>query len=112
MIVARCAMHLPIVRDLLNSSSTFCCRSLMIIFAAVPAIGRSPHNRETGQDTVFLRFMKGRFHVVALVTGDCAGLVSFINANLDSLRDPYEGEPLGTDWEGMIETQDAHQYGD
>jgi hypothetical protein len=48
----------------------------------------------------------------ALLTGDCGALVSFINANLGDLRDPYEGEPLGTDWESLIETQDAHQYGD
>src|ERR1051326_1231389 len=48
----------------------------------------------------------------ALLSGACGGLVSFINANLGDLRDPYEGEPLGADWETMIETQDAHQYGD
>ena len=38
--------------------------------------------------------------------------MSFINANLGDLRDPYEGEPLGADWESLIETGDAHQYGD
>jgi hypothetical protein len=48
----------------------------------------------------------------ALRAGDYRRLVSFINANLDHLRDPYEGEPLGSDWEAMIETQDPHQYGD
>jgi hypothetical protein len=48
----------------------------------------------------------------ALRSGDHSGLVSFINANLGDLRDPYEGEPLGADWEAMIETQDPHQYGD
>lgn len=48
----------------------------------------------------------------ALGSGDCVGLISFINGNLASLADPYEGEPLVTDWEEMIETPDAHQYGD
>ncbi len=48
----------------------------------------------------------------ALLSGDFTGLVSFINANLGDLRDPYEGQPLGADWEAMIETQDSHQYGD
>ena len=66
MIAARWTMHLPSVRDLLNSSSSFCCRSLIMTFAAVPAMGRSPHNRETGGDTVFASSVKGRFNVVAL----------------------------------------------
>jgi hypothetical protein len=48
----------------------------------------------------------------ALLSGDSTGLVSFINANLGSLKDPYEGEPLADDWQDLIETQDAHQYGD
>lgn len=48
----------------------------------------------------------------ALVSGDCGGLVSFIVAHLHDLRDPYESEALGDAWETMIETQDAHQYGD
>lgn len=47
-----------------------------------------------------------------LRTGDHHVLVSFINSNLRNLCDPYEGEPLGTDWEAMIETLDSHQYGD
>jgi hypothetical protein len=38
-----------------------------MIFAAVPAIGRSPYNRETGQDTGFPSFVICRFHDVALV---------------------------------------------
>lgn len=48
----------------------------------------------------------------ALATGDSSEVVSFINANLSNLRDPYEGEPLGNDWESFIDTHDAHQYGD
>ena len=28
------------------------------------------------------------------------------------MTDPYEGEPLPEGWEEMIETQDAHAYGD
>ncbi|TWT29251.1 hypothetical protein [Blastopirellula retiformator] len=48
----------------------------------------------------------------ALATGECSALISFIQQNIESLTDPYEGEPLEDDWEGMIETEDAHQYGD
>ncbi len=48
----------------------------------------------------------------ALISGDCGRLVSFINANLGDLRDPYEGEPLRADWQTLIESKDAHQYGD
>jgi hypothetical protein len=48
----------------------------------------------------------------ALRSGDHSRLVSFINANLGDLRDPYEGEPLNAGWEAMIEMQDPHQYGD
>src|SRR5271170_6846893 len=66
MMVARCARHLPIVRDLLNSSNSFCCRSLIRIFAAVPAMSQSPQDRETGQDTIFPTSVKGRFHHVTL----------------------------------------------
>lgn len=48
----------------------------------------------------------------ALANGNVAPLESFINANLRSLRDPYEGLPLGEDWRARIESEDAHQYGD
>ncbi|MEI7701437.1 MAG: hypothetical protein WCK86_16680 [Planctomycetia bacterium] len=48
----------------------------------------------------------------ALVSGDTKGLIAFVNDNLGDLKDPYEGQPLEVDWEAMIETADAHQYGD
>ena len=48
----------------------------------------------------------------ALTSGDCRGLVAFIEENRDELTDPYEGEPLGDDWLDLVETADAHQYGD
>lgn len=48
----------------------------------------------------------------ALLSGDPTGLVGFIIRNLKKLRDPYEGQPLGLEWESMIETKDSHQYGD
>jgi hypothetical protein len=48
----------------------------------------------------------------SLSSRDLHGLVSFINANLANLRDPYEGEPLDGRWEEMVATRDAHQYGD
>jgi hypothetical protein len=47
-----------------------------------------------------------------LLSGDCSDTIAFIHDNLGLLKDPYEGEPLGSDWESMIETRDVHQYGD
>lgn len=48
----------------------------------------------------------------AVATGDCEQLRDFILTNRVELSDPYEGEPLGDEWEAMIETRDPHQYGD
>jgi hypothetical protein len=48
----------------------------------------------------------------ALVSSDPQPLVAFIEAARASLRDPYEGEPLGDDWQDLLETKDVHQYGD
>lgn len=48
----------------------------------------------------------------ALRSSDDRALVSFIQANLADLRDPYEGEPLNANWESLITMHDAHQYGD
>ena len=48
----------------------------------------------------------------SLSSDNCANVIAFIKRNLDALSDPYEGEPLDGDWESMIETKDAHQYGD
>ena len=48
----------------------------------------------------------------ALATNDCAELVAFIRRSVASLKDPYEGAPLKEGWQTMIETPDAHQYGD
>jgi hypothetical protein len=48
----------------------------------------------------------------ALSDGNGSKLVEFIDRNIVSLSDPYEGEPLTADWSQLLETQDAHQYGD
>lgn len=48
----------------------------------------------------------------ALLINECNTLICFIQQNIDFLTDPYEGVPLNDDWKGMIETEDAHQYGD
>jgi hypothetical protein len=48
----------------------------------------------------------------ALNSNDCTQLIRFIQSSLSSLTDPYEGEPLTIGWEDLIETADAHQYGD
>lgn len=48
----------------------------------------------------------------ALLTNNNEKLVSFIKQNINSLKDPYEGEPLNTSWEAIVEPKDPNQYGD
>lgn len=48
----------------------------------------------------------------ALASGNLARLISFIESNRGVLRDPYEGYPLDEDWRGLMEEEDAHQFGD
>jgi hypothetical protein len=48
----------------------------------------------------------------ALASNNSSELLRFIEANRASLKDPYEGEPLGEDWREMAEGQDPHQWGD
>lgn len=48
----------------------------------------------------------------ALATDECNRLIAFVRQNIKSLTDPYAGEPLGGNWEDLVETADAHQYGD
>lgn len=54
----------------------------------------------------------GRLLRHSLESGHTEGLVEFIEANRDDLTDPYEGDPLDEDWQEMVETADAHTYGD
>lgn len=62
----------------------------------------------------YARFCKELESVLtnALASGDLSGLVSFIEENRAVLKDPYEGDPLGSGWRGLIEEEDAHQFGD
>jgi hypothetical protein len=48
----------------------------------------------------------------ALETSDRSGLAAYVELNRECLKDPYEGGPLGEDWEGQLENRDAHEYGD
>jgi hypothetical protein len=48
----------------------------------------------------------------ALVTNNDDDLAHFIEANISSLKDPYEGDPLDSSWQDLVETEDAHTYGD
>src|SRR5215468_5200920 len=48
----------------------------------------------------------------ALRTRDVGEIRAFIMANRAALRDPYEGEPLGADWEDLLERKDVDEYGD
>lgn len=48
----------------------------------------------------------------SLVTNSVKGLANFIHKNFSLLTDPYEGEPLDTDWEeNILEIRDVHEYG-
>lgn len=48
----------------------------------------------------------------ALASGDRTALVRFIDQYLPVLSGPDDGEPLPAEWEAMIESRDAHQYGE
>jgi len=48
----------------------------------------------------------------ALSDGGTGELVAFIRQHRAELTDPYEGQPLGEDWEAQVEVRDSHQYGD
>jgi hypothetical protein len=48
----------------------------------------------------------------ALENKNVSQLSEYISRNQTHLKDPYEGEPLTSEWESMIESQDPHQYGD
>ncbi len=48
----------------------------------------------------------------ALETTDTTALRAWIDAHLNLLVDPYEGEPLAKNWEKSLETGDVHELGD
>jgi len=50
--------------------------------------------------------------LAALQSGDAGRIKRYIDAHYDDLRDPYEGEPLDTKWEALLENRDVHEYGD
>jgi hypothetical protein len=41
-----------------------------------------------------------------------SAMVEFIAEHVAAIKDPYEGEALGPEWEQMLEAKDVHQYGD
>ncbi len=48
----------------------------------------------------------------ALMADDAVTIREFIEQNRSRLTDPYEGEPLGDDWDTLVETADVHDFGD
>lgn len=48
----------------------------------------------------------------ALQSQDPEQLAAWIDANLDALTDPYEGEALADDWRDLLETGDVQEHGD
>ena len=49
----------------------------------------------------------------ALKDREVSGLKKFILKNLSLLSEPWEGgEKLNSDWENLLESHDAHEYGD
>lgn len=50
--------------------------------------------------------------LTALSSGGIATLIGYIDANLDKLKSPYEGDPLSDHWRDALENLDVHEYGD
>lgn len=53
-----------------------------------------------------------RIVVKALSSGDTGELAVYIDANLEDLKDPYEGDPLPDDWREMLENRDVQEFAD
>jgi hypothetical protein len=64
--------------------------------------------------SAFARDELHRILLDALASGDTNGLIRYIEANRDHLKDPYEGGPLSDDWnwKDMLENFDVHEFGD
>lgn len=45
----------------------------------------------------------------ALPQGDTSALQAFIDTHWESLKDPYEGEPLSPDWRAQLEAGDVQE---
>jgi hypothetical protein len=50
--------------------------------------------------------------VSALEEKETARLTAFIEANIETLSDPYEGEPLIEGWQSLLENKDVHELAD
>ncbi len=48
----------------------------------------------------------------ALQNNIVESLVEFVEINIHSLTDPYEGEKLDAEWQGCLENNDVHEIGD
>lgn len=54
----------------------------------------------------------GQILYQALSSNEVSLLIDSIEKNLSALSIPYSGEPLDSNWRNLIETGDAHEYGD
>jgi len=50
--------------------------------------------------------------LTALKTDDPADIARYIDIHRGEIKDPYEGESLGLDWQNMLENRDVNEYGD
>ena len=60
-------------------------------------------------------FVRDELHNIlldALSSGDERGLVRYIEANRDYIKDPYEGGPLFGDWKDRLGNYDVHEFAD
>jgi hypothetical protein len=48
----------------------------------------------------------------SLRSGDVGPLLAFIREHFAELKDPYEGEPLGENWQDLLTYEDPQEYGD
>jgi hypothetical protein len=60
-------------------------------------------------------FVRDELHNIlldALSSGDERGLIRYIEANRDYIKDPYRGGPLSDDWKDRLGNYDVHEFGD
>jgi len=60
-------------------------------------------------------FVRDELHNIlldALSSGNERGLIRYIEANRDYIKDPDRGGPLSGDWKDRLGNYDVHEYGD
>ncbi len=53
-----------------------------------------------------------RIVLTALASSNPSEIIRYIDANLEFIRDPYEGDRLSDDWKELLENHDVHEFAD